>query len=244
MLVSALVLSSMLGQDKPVALSRVFAKGEKSQYEVQSSLQVESRQRGLETWMPEDLDIQYKFTAHVFEMGADGIAKVKYLRPTMTEIQGETYNSAPKTKVEKVNYDLLLTLSPINEILDMKDEAKKPAPKKKGGWVVARATPVQDFIGRFISEIYRMSLFIGTLDSSMDFAPRLPFDEVKVGDTWKRTISYQPQKLKGKEGKQQVQRLDYTFTFKGLTQSQGKQVYRVTADTSLDTDIGAFFNQI
>jgi hypothetical protein len=47
------------------------------------------------------------------------------LRPTFTEVRGETFNSPPKTTVDKANLDFQLTVSPINEILGMKDLTKK-----------------------------------------------------------------------------------------------------------------------
>jgi hypothetical protein len=67
---------------------------------------------------------------------------------------------------------------------------------------------------------------------------------VQVGDTWKKTVSYQPQRLQGAGGRQAVQRLDYTYTYNGLVQSNGKTVHRVTGETSIDTDLAEFLNQM
>ena len=55
-----------------VSLGRTFAKGERLQYQVKSTINAQSRQRGLETWIPEDHDIQYKFTVEVLDLKADG----------------------------------------------------------------------------------------------------------------------------------------------------------------------------
>src|SRR5262245_57042069 len=112
------------GQSQAIKLNRVCSKAQKLQYESKSTINTESSGKGLETWIPEDLDIQYKFSLQVVEMKADGIADLKYLRPTITEIEGETVNSPPKPTVEKTNDDLLLTVSPINDILKMKDLGK------------------------------------------------------------------------------------------------------------------------
>jgi hypothetical protein len=253
MIVSALLATAFFAQAEPVLLARKFVKGEKLDYVVSSSLTTETRGGGLETWMPSDYDIRYKFTTHVIETKPEGIVDLTYKRPTVTEVQGQTADSGPREKVEKVNYDLLVTVSPINEILNIKDLAKPPATKKTkkdddgdARWLVARGgTPGKQIplIGQFISEVYRLSLFAGSFESALDFAPRLPFDKVKVGDTWQRTVGYSPQKVKGKDGKTAVQRLDYTYTYKGVVNSGGKQVQRVTAALKLDTDLNEFINQ-
>jgi hypothetical protein len=242
----------------PVTLSRLFAKGEKLQYSVLSNLHVESRQYGLQTFMPEELDLDYKFTTEVKELKNDGVAVVHYLRPNMVQVDGETADRGPKTTVEKVDWNFDLTVSPINEVVEMKDlnpPKKKPTPKPSGGddggdggqfilmaGAGARQQPL--FIGQFISEMYRLALNVGSMDSALDFSPKLPLDEVKVGDTWKKTVSYEPQKLKGKDGKQAVQRLDYTFTYKGLVTVNGKQFYRINAALDLNSDLGDYINQL
>lgn len=234
-------------QQESVSLGRVFTAGEKQEYAVNSHLLLEQRQRGLQTWFPEELDLNYKFSLEVKTMKADGIVDLRYLRPTMTEIQGETADAGPKTKVEKVNMDMLLTVSPINEILSVKDLAKKDPPKKGGGTMsfsrFGRSKSVQDFMA-YIGEIYRLSLFAGSFDSALDFAPKTPFDEVKPGDAWKKTVGYSPQKLKGKDGKSAVQRLDYTYVYKGIIEVSGRKVYRVEADLDMVSDLAAFFHQV
>lgn len=164
-------------------------------------------------------------------------------------MQGETFDSPPKTKRVNLKYDFRLTVSPYNEVLDMKDLTPKKKPPKKGkagifGAPVEPQVTVQAFVGQFIGELYRLSLFTGNLESALDLAPRLNFDDVKVGDTWKRTVGYQPQKLQGKEGKQAVQRLDYTYTYKGLVNGEKGKVHRVEAKLSFNTDLAEFVRQI
>ena len=226
-----------------VTLSRKYTANEKLAYSVHATMNAEHRGGALETWIPEDLDITYSFTTLTQALKADGIAQILYTRPTFTITEGETFTSPPKSKVDKLNQSVRLTMSPINEILDVKDLTPK---KDKKGVLFVR-TPARrqamSFLGEFIGEIQRLSLFVGSFDSALDLAPRLPLDEVKVGDTWKRTVSYQPQKLKSKDNKQVVQRLDYTYTYRGIVQSQGKSVQRVEATLEFSNDLAEFFNQ-
>ncbi len=254
--IAASVLALSGAAQEPVKLNRVFAKGEKAQYEVKSGISSEQRVIGLETWMPEDFDIQYVFSYEVTEMKADGICVMRYKRPTITEIEGETVDAPPKKKVQKVDWDLSLTVSPINELLEVTDlSKKKPDPKKPGGGgslsrellpLRAAKDPSQlgPLVGPFISEVHRLALFVGSLDSCLDFSPKLPLDEVKPGDTWKRTVGYSPQKMQGKDAKMAVQRLDYTYTYKGLVDAGGAKVHRITADLALSTDLATFVHQI
>lgn len=239
--------------DKAIALDRVFVKGEKMQYAISSSLHTETQTYGSPIFYPSDLDMSYKFTAEVTGLKGDGIAVIHYMRPNVVQVAGETYNHGPTTTTEKLNWVYDITVSPINKILDTKDlSPKKPKAKPAGGGggrrllVIAPGgqQSIQAFLGSFIQEVYRLALNIGPMDSSLDFAPKLPLDDVKVGDTWKDTVGYEPQKLKGKEGKQAVQRLDYVFTYKGIVNVDGKSYHRVTAVLDLSTDLATFVNQL
>ncbi len=235
-----------------VQLARTYKLGEKLTYQIKSNLSSQRKQRGLQTWIPEDLDLNYQFTTEVKALKADGIADVHYQRPTMTVITGETFESPQKTDIEKVKMNYLLTMSPANEVINIKD-LNPPAKPKAGGsakTAFARLSSAEykrlqiPFIGQFISEVHRLALFAGSFESALDLAPRLPFDKLKVGDSWKRTVGYTPQKLKGKDGKTVNQRLDYTFTYKGLMTSNGKKVYRVSGECGLDTNLADYINQL
>ncbi|MBX7132517.1 MAG: hypothetical protein K1X67_07555, partial [Fimbriimonadaceae bacterium] len=104
----------------------------------------------------------------------------------------------------------------------------------------AAAAAVQ--LNQYQQEIFRLALCVGNFDTSLDLSPKLPFEEVKVGETWKKTASYAPQVIKGK-GKSAVQRLDYTYTYEGIVDSEsGKKVHRVKAVLKLDTDVAPFIN--
>lgn len=250
MILTTLALVTLAPQAAPVSLGRVFTKGEFLSYAVRSGLHAERRMRGLQTWIPMDLDINYEFTTEVEALKTDGIAVVHYKRPTVTEIEGETFDHPPVKKTEKVNFDLRLTVSPFNELLEMKDlSPKKPEKKKSSGTrtlnlhSAALAPQLGGVIGQFVSEVYRLSLFVGNFESALDFAPRTTFDKVAVGDTWKRTVGYQPQKLKGKGDKQAVQRLDFTYTYKGIVGGAKGKVMRVEGKMSFSTDLADFINQ-
>jgi hypothetical protein len=244
-----------LTDQAPVKLARRFAANEKLAYAVRSHLTTEQRQRGLQTWLPSDTDINYNFTYTVKGIQADGIAVLGYQRPTMTFIENE--DGDQKTTVEKSNWNLRLVLSPINEVIDVKDttppkkdkdkDKKKPAEDEDDD-VVYTTDPTAialSVMGQFAGEAQRLALFIGSLDSAMDFAPRLPLTGVKVGDTWQRTVGYQPQKLKGKDNKTAVQRLDYTFTYMGPMKSEnGKSILRVQAKLNYKSDLIDYVKEI
>jgi hypothetical protein len=238
-LLSAVFLTLVAPAPAPIRLSRTFELNEKLTYRVQAGMQIESRAKGLNTWMPEDLTLKYDFTTEVQKLKADGIAQLRYRRPTMTTIEDSGADAGPSKDVEKLNWDMQLVVSPLNKVLEAKD-VKSP----KTARLHNRSAMVQgDLFGEFIGEVYRLALFAGAIDSSLDFSPPLPIQEVAVGDTWKSTVSYQPQKLKGKVGKTDVQRLDYTYTYGGLVTSNGKKVQRVVGELDLDTDLAEFFHQ-
>ena len=229
---------------------RKFKSGKKLHYAVRSHMIEEQRQYGRPYFLPSEIDINYDFFMDVKEIKTDGFAVMEYRRPTMTQIEGETADAPPKETVEKTNLKFLLTVSPINEITAMKDLAVPEKPKAGGGglksfWKIANEAVgnVQPGMAQFVGELQRLTLFIGSLDSSMDFNPKLPFEEVKPGDTWKKTVSYQPQVLKGK-GQSAVQRLDYVFTYDGMVQAEGRRVCQITATLKLDTDAAPWMNQM
>ncbi|MCX7799842.1 MAG: hypothetical protein N2109_05810 [Fimbriimonadales bacterium] len=234
-LIAALALAAPA---ETVSLHRVFSKGERSRYEVKAHLVEESRGGGLRTFVPHDTDIVYRFETAVTELKADGIAVLLYRRPTMTITEGETVDSAPKTKVERVDIDATLTVSPINELLNVA-ENKRPATGRK----TLHRRQLGELLDTFVDGLGQMVLFIGSIDSGLDFAPKLPFDDVRPGDTWRRTAGYSPQRLAGQDGKSAVQRLDYTYRYHGVVESNGRKVHRVTAELTVDTDLAEFLHQ-
>lgn len=244
MIASSLILSvvAFFGQGaQPVSLSHTFVKGEKNVYHVSSHLQMESREAGLTTWLPQDLDISYKFTTINNELLPDGGVKLHYVRPGATEVEGETFDTPAKTTTLKEVNEVDLVLSRANEVISHSEPVHKGAK-----WFIPTPSGQKDlgaFLGQFVNELFRLSIFAGSLDNSLDFSPRLPLEKVKVGDTWKRTIGYQPQKLKGADT-MAIQRLDYVYTYVGPMDSDGRKVTRISAKLSFDTDLAKFATQL
>lgn len=255
----------VVGQEaKKYTLSRKYTANEKLVYQVRGVLNAEEMQYPLRTFIPEDIEINYRFTILVKQLKADGIAAINYKRPVMNFIEGETMESEPKTTVEKIDDNLDVDASPVNEILELVDlnadkkkkkaeEEKRKKEKSGDGLLVRSMRPTQTrgdigaiiLLGQYQQEIQRLALCIGSLDSGLDFAPRFSLDQVKVGDTWKKTVSYTPQKLKDEGNKQAVQRLDYTYTFKGpMTDAKGKSVIRISATLATKSDMVDFATQL
>jgi hypothetical protein len=227
-------------QSGTVDLGRVFVKNEKLAYQVRAHVTAESRHLHLDTFLPQDLDVNYNFTATVSGMHADGIAVMHYLRPTMTVIVGETAFAPASTQVEKIGLDYTLSVSPLNEVLEEKDLSNR------GLLWRGRGDGQQgSMIEPFIMDIHRLALFVGGVEDSLDFAPKLPLNPVKVGDTWKKTVGFQPQKLKGSDGQTAVQRLDFTYTYLGpMADDSGKTVLRVEGKLDFATDLADFTKQL
>ena len=229
----------------PTTLTRKFVLREKLAYNVNSHITPEVRMKGLETFIPQDLDIDYGFNYTVEALKADGIAAVRFQQPSLTETRGETSTSLPQAKTEKSDKVYQMTVSPINELLDAKDvtppkpSKKKPKTNAMAYWTAPGGAVQSPIFGDYVSEMHRLALFVGNLT----FSPSLPLEAVKIGDTWKRTVSYQPQKLKGKKGSA-VQRLDYTYVYQGPMKVDGKPVVRIQAKLDLNTDLGDYLRTL
>jgi hypothetical protein len=193
---------------------------------------------------------------NVQKVKADGIAEILYQRPTMNIVEGDSAESASKTMVEKTNLKFLLDITPVNEVVSEKDLSPKK-PKDKDGLLshstvanILRQGTQADGVAlgllfSFVGDIQRMAFFVGPIDSGLDIAPKFPFDEVSVGSTWKKTVGYSPQKLKGQGDKQAVQRLDYTYTYQGVMKNkEGKDIHRIQAKVKLDTDLIDYARQL
>jgi hypothetical protein len=254
MLTSLIASLALLSGPQGDRLTRIFSKGELDKYKVHSHLKVEVRPRNLDTFFPRDIDIYYGFSEAIKDVTPEGVATVHYMRPTMTIVNGETESSPEETQVLKPNMDVVLQLSTANEVLHA-DQKKKdeqllaPIFVHGRGEMLTRSAKryqqsVQDFVGHFVMEMYRMSVFVGSIEGALDLNPRLPFGPVKVGDTWKRTIGYEPQTLKGKGDEMAMQRLDYVYAYRGPMKVDGKDILRVSVNVDLDTDIATFANQL
>ncbi len=243
MLITSLLFLSLSSPRQAITLSRVNKAGETQKYQVRSHLVIESKVFGSDTFVPEDLDIDYDFALAVAKEKADGFVDARYTRPTMTITEGENADRSSLKTVDKANWDLSLVLSPVNKIIDVKDNTPKKPEKKSGGLLAIRKYPTaaqESILTSFIGELQRLSLFIGSLETCMDFQPKLPIFEVSKGDTWKETVSFAPQKLKSKDNKTVMQRLDYTYTYEGLVDSGGAKVHRISAKLLINADMTQF----
>lgn len=239
---------------EPVSLYRVFKKGENLKYQVRGLIVQETQRIGMPYMQPSDQEINYDSTLTVQAMKADGFADLVYKRPTMEIILGETGDRDRQVMKEKTDINLLLTMSPINHVTNFKDLNVKPVvtpakPKAKPlmfGSSSAFAALTSASVGQisvpFVEDLKRVSLFVGTLDTAIDLNPPLPDDDVKVGATWKQTATYQPQAVKGQKDQMQVQRLDWTYVYSGIVDSDGKRVHRITGTLKLDTDVAKMVN--
>lgn len=218
-------------------LSRVFAANESRSYSVHSRLQTETRGMGVRTWMPATHAFEYGFTIRVTDLLPDGVAQVRYQRPYMIVVEERFGSDEPERRVEKTDLDFELRLSSSNEIL----QSKALNASKKAGWMGDHGAFAQPQVTDFIGELYRLAAFAGSLDNALDLLPKLPFEAVQQGETWRRTVGYQPQRLS--TGKSAVQRLDYVYDYKGIIEVEGFKVHRIHATMKLDTDAAEWVNQ-
>jgi hypothetical protein len=204
-------------------------------------MHLEKRFGTVETWFPQDIDLSYDFTSNVIELKPGGVEVVHYQRPTMTQTTSESLEGEGGTEKTDVKLNYNVTLSPINEILGAKNLSISN--RLFAGTASQQGNDQFASITSFISEVYMLARNLGNLDSALDFAPKLPVNEVKPGDSWKHTVGYSPQQLADQPGKSAVQRLDYTYGFGGVITVEGKQVYRVTADLDMSTNLATFYFQ-
>lgn len=255
-MLTTVLLAALIGQSTPakpevapVLLAHKYFKGEVAAYKMNALLTVEIRETGLQTFLPMTTGYEYAYNYTVNSVDEDGNASMRYIRPATYRIDGEN-GEMPETRVKEegeLKFDIVAT--PINELLS----AKIVKPPAKPGAKPTRTlnmmqegpggTTITDILmGNVIGELYRMALNVGSLDSSFEFSPKLPEEEVKPGDTWAYTLSYAPQKLAG-SNKQANQRLDVTYVYEGVKTGAGnKPVHRITASLKLDNDMVSYVN--
>ncbi|MBX3097538.1 MAG: hypothetical protein KF812_11795 [Fimbriimonadaceae bacterium] len=241
MISTAIVLGILTQNQNPyIDISRVYKAGETCKYEVRSRLNMSTRELQDTVFYPSSYRIDYDFNYTVKEMKAEGFAAIRYNRPTMTMTEGETAQSPPVATVEQTKWVLDMTLSPANEITGI-EEVK--ALRFNATAFTPGSAFQQDIIGQFTGELQRLALFAGSVDTALDMSPKLPYDEVRVGDVWKRTVGYTPQRLSG-TNRSAVQRLDYEYRYDGIVDVDGVKVHRVTATLAVDTNAAEFINQL
>ncbi|MCG9894166.1 MAG: hypothetical protein MH204_01665 [Fimbriimonadaceae bacterium] len=247
-MLSAALFAATLANQQPVDLTRSFKAGQTFRYRVRSLLVTETQLIGQPFRLPNDTEINYDSTLQVTGLRPGGFATMVYRRPTMQIIEGETAERDRVINNERTNINLEFSYSPINEITAVKDlnpassTARFARPLRVQSEGLQRAVNAIMSIG-FQGEIYRLALFTGNLSSAIDLQPPLPYEEVKVGETWKRTAMYQPQSKTAGSRELIQKRLDWTYTYNGIVESNGRRVHRITGTISLDTDWADFINQ-
>lgn len=250
----ALLAVALQSETRAIDISRVFTAGERMSYAVTADLHSEIRGPNSPTFIPEEARYSYTFTKTVQRMLYDGIAEVRYRRPAMTFVAGDTSETAARAeKIRETNWDFLLRVTPINEFVGLRDMTPKP-PARRGGGSQARGLMgvpfAQDglrllpFVGQFIGELRQLAIFVGPLDNGLDFAPKLPLDPVKPGDTWRRTVGFQPQRLSAAGDDMAVQRVDFVYTYEGVKKVDGRDIHRVTATLKVDSDAAQYVNSL
>ncbi|MCC7101973.1 MAG: hypothetical protein IT206_02705 [Fimbriimonadaceae bacterium] len=246
---AALLTTALLGQTTlapgktPVLLNRKFVKGEYNAYKMNALLTVEIKEKGLDTFLPSETGYEYGFNTTVNSLDGDGNASMRYDRGPTYRLDNDEETLAIKKVKESDAFKLDLILTPINQFIEVK-EVKPPKAAKLNVMLAQQASPTtitQILAGQYIMDLYRLSLFVGSLDSAFDFSPKLPDDPVKIGDTWLTTVSYQPQKTSS-SGQTMVQRLDMKYRYDGQVSVNGKKVERVSASLSLDSELTSFIN--
>lgn len=236
-----LISLQAVSQQPAIQLARTFTPGEKLSYVVESTLNIQNRSLGVQTWLPIERRYNYRFSTKTEDSKADGVATVHYLRPTIKEEVGETFESGPQSNVLKLNFDYRITMSSLNEVLGVKD--LKPEMLSYTRWepsVPQAQGMLNAYMKQFTDEIYHLALCSGSFDSAIDFAPKLPINRVKPGDTWRKTVGFSPKA----DGKGDVQRLDYVYTYKGEVAGKSGPVRRVTATVSMNTDLAPLFHRV
>lgn len=248
-LVAAVLVAAPQTAEKPVTLARVWRPGQVVSYNVDALVTIEQRSENLRTFLPRDYGFEYTFRCTVASVDEDGNARMRYERTRFVQIDGEFGETPEKrTSPKEGLYKLDVRMSPINEVLSL-EEAKAPARNPKVGMMRALAPAIpqgqitEQIAGQFTGQLIRMVLMVGSLDSSMDFAPRMEYRPVRKGTTWKRTVGYAPQALSGAGGRQANQRLDYTYTYQGIVDVDGKKYHRIEGNLKFENDIWPFMLQ-
>jgi len=179
----------------------------------------------------------------VEKLKPDGIADVRFQREKISVRSGETFESGPKTEEIKTNENLVFTLAPTNQILSVRDESKKPPLPAQ--WATAAGSlsaPVQDMISSWIAQMHQLAGFVNFFDRG----PILPEQPVEVGATWEETVGYAPIVVeKGADkGKALNARIDYKYTYQGVTEYEGRSVYHVRGTYEMNTDAAKYIEEL
>lgn len=248
---------------QPVELTRKFKPKEISTYDVDARATVEFKPYGLNTFIPLTEGVRFRFTTEVISVTNDGFAQMLYTRPTMTIFGTDLQKGAVQETELKVDLRFLMTVSPINEVTNIRDlnpsddqddqaelmtrllfqgEGRSPEQQRRE-IIESRLQVINAVLGPFMNSFTRLTLFVEGI-TGIDFSPKLPFEEVVPGDTWQRTVDYAPQQLSGTD-KAAVQRLDMTYTYVGRQKNaEGKEIERIEGVLEAETNAADYLNQL
>lgn len=256
-MVTSLLAVAALGQAaaQPTDLTRVFTKGESFRNQVRTELVIERRYPALgqQTAFPESQGLEFVSTLEVKDVKNGGFATAIYRRPFMTLVLGETVDAPERRERVTTNFNLQMDISPINEVTAIKDMNPPARPTRPGGGTAQMLrvlTPAQDdmrgavdaFVGQFAGTLYQFALGVSTIEDGIDLAPKLPYEPVTIGETWKRTVGFAPQRA-GAGSRVENRRFDITFTYAGPVQRNGRQMLLINGLLKVDGDVAGFINQ-
>lgn len=246
LLLSTILLATV--QSEPIELIRTYKVGDKFAYEFNSRVDLDEREYPLETFLPSTQRINYLFNMQTEKLMPDGGANLRFKRDKLTIRHSETVDEPPKNETVKTDENLLLTFSRANQIIGIKDESPKKPEKPAEGGGYARIV-AQQKVSRIVSSMQMplMQFFIEFIRFAgfvnfFDFGPNLPAKRVKIGDSWKETKGYSPKTITtgADAGKSLMGRIDYTYTYKGTVEKDGKQFVLIEGKLIHDSDVAPF----
>ena len=255
-MVTSLLAAAVMGQAaaQPTDLSRVFTKGETFRYQVRTELIIERKfpAFGEQTAVPESQGLEFTSSLEIKEVKGGGFATAIYRRPFMTLVLGETAAEPERRQRINTNFNLQMDISPINEVTALKDLNPPARPARPGGGSMNQLNvmmPQEDprasigaFVEQFAGALYQFAFGVSSIDDGIDLSPKLPYEPVVVGEMWKRTVGFAPQRS-GTGGRVENRRFDIEFTYAGPVQRNGRTMLLVNGLLKVDGDVAGFINQ-
>ncbi|MER3466983.1 MAG: hypothetical protein C4340_07915 [Armatimonadota bacterium] len=244
----AAVMAIALSSAEPVTLQRVFRQGETSTYDFTTRITLDVREYPLETFIPVNERVNYKFTLTTERLKPDGAADVRFKRNKVTIRSGERFDEPPKEKKVGRDENIVFTLSRTNQVLSSRDES--PKPPASGGLraamlrhaSLAAAGVALDIIDDWIALMHQLAGFV----NFFDLGPILPARPVEPGETWKETVGYAPITVAegADKGRTLNARIDYVYTFMGEVEQGGRSMYHIQGTYKHDADAAKYIEDL
>lgn len=242
------ILSLVSLSTEPVTLERVFRQGETSTYDFTTRIMLDVRDYPLETFVPVNDQVYYTFVLTTERLKPDGAADVRFKRNKLTIRYGERFDEPPKEEKIGREDNILYTLSRTNQVLSLRDES--PKPPQRGGLqatMMRYASPevaelAFDIIDDWIAQMHQLAGFV----NFFDLGPVLPVHPVESGATWKETVGYAPVTVSegADKGRTLNARIDFTYTFMGESDYQGRKVYHIQGVYKHDADAAKYIEDL